>query len=46
MTGFHNYVNLMALPSVGPQRPLSLHNGVPLGHYLCMNLEKVIIYLL
>ena len=34
---FH-YVNSMTLWPVGPQRPLNLHNGWLLGHYLYINI--------
>ena len=30
----HHYVNLMSIRPYVPHRPLSLHNGAPLGHYL------------
>ena len=32
-----HYVNLMSIRPYGPHRPLSLHNGAPLGHYLYIN---------
>ena len=40
---FH-YVNLMTLWPFQALRPLSLHIGVPLGHYLYGKYDQIILY--